>query len=307
MSLGQLKSAPSSRIANYEVIRQLSSGVLTDVFEALEEGTQERVAIKRLKKEQYEFPQVVKRFQREAMAAASLHHPHIVPVYNVGSHLGQHFYVMKFIQGMNLNGLRRLIHDGVDNPSAPRVRIRQMFNHSDSIVELACQVLDAIQYGHSLGVIHRDIRPSNILIDFQGRPWVTDFGSVKLTQFISEELSTSGHMMKHCRYSPPELILADSEGMEDPRSDIFSAGLVFFELLTGKISSLSAARISDLPIEFPKTLESVIRQACDKDRNHRFQSAEAFAHELRNHRERSKLPNKVKSFLRNVKKQILDD
>src|SRR5208282_1637342 len=157
----------------------------------------------------------VARFRAEASSAAQLDHPHIVPVYAVGDHGGQPYFIMKLIEGQSL--ARRL----ADGPIPPR-----------EAAALLAPIARAVDYAHQHGVLHRDLKPSNILVDREGRPHVADFGLAKRLD-VDLELTSSGAIVGTPGYMPPEQI-GMGRGRISPASDVYSLGAILYQMLTGR-------------------------------------------------------------------------
>src|SRR5262249_22826063 len=180
--------------------------------EAVQETPGRRVALKILPPQATLDPRYVRRFEREAKAAARLHHTNIVPVFGVGACDGVQFYLMQYIRGRSL--------DQVLRDSGPRP--------PEEVARVGRQAAEALAYAHSQNVLHRDIKPSNLLVDEQGTVWVTDFGLAKVED--EDALTKTGDMMGTLRYLAPERL----DGPGDARSDVHALGLTLYELLTGR-------------------------------------------------------------------------
>jgi serine/threonine protein kinase len=247
----------------------------------------------------------LQRFKVEAQAAAQLHHTHIVPVFTVGVERGVHFYAMQFIEGRSLaEVIRELRHfdelapaktqPGSDDPAVPLApgssnRTRFFFR---AVAELGIQAAEALESAHSLGVIHRDVKPANLLIDARGSLWVTDFG---LAQFHAEPgLTITGDLVGTLRYMSPEQALG-RRGIIDHRTDIYSLGVTLYELLTlrpaftdddrqdllrqiGDEEPLSSRRLN---AAIPRELETIILKAMAKEPGSRYATAQEQADDLR--------------------------
>ncbi len=385
------------RLGDYEIVREIGRGGMGVVFEAFQGSLGRRVALKVLSESAMASEKQIKRFEREARAAAALHHTNIVPVFGVGHEDNLHFYVMQFIEGVGLDevlgALRRvaieqeetqagsavvlahalrcgsfagprklgsssgmsLARETVDaeatnetlttperrppaaplaatgaaapsesnsnaatpaGPGVPRLdettdrELAAGQPHADngdalearrgkpsasfgaryfkSIARIGLQVADALQYAHGQQVLHRDIKPGNLLLDAQGTVWVTDFGLAKVTE--QQDLTRTGDIVGTLRYMAPEQF----DGKSDARSDIYSLGLTLYELLTLQpafddtaIKQLLDHRSSDRLIrprsinpDIPADLETIVLKTITADPHHRYVSAEALAEDL---------------------------
>ena len=146
-------------VGSYRIVRELGAGAMGAVYEGVDLMLERPVAIKMLRAEIARQPELIERFRVEATAAASLRHPHIVAIHEIGEHEGQHYFSMDLVTGRNLDELTR------SGPLAAR-----------QAAELVATVARAVDYAHRHGVLHRDIKPSNVIVDAEGQPHVTDFG-----------------------------------------------------------------------------------------------------------------------------------
>ncbi len=272
-----------SQLGDYRILREVGRGGMGVVFEAEQLSLGRRVALKVLPRHTLKNDQQVRRFEREARAAARLHHTNIVPVFGVGRHEETHYYVMQFIQGLGLDGviqeLRRL-RAGQASPAppaadAPAVQhvaqsllsgifpveapspepgkaaappppppqtadstVPRLPEGSDlsnvsgtdrrywrSVARIGVQVAGALEYAHVQGILHRDVKPSNLLMDTKGTVWVTDFGLAKAGE--EDALTDTGDVVGTLRYMAPERFRTSG----DARSDVYSLGLTLYELL----------------------------------------------------------------------------
>jgi serine/threonine protein kinase/tetratricopeptide (TPR) repeat protein len=250
---------PNVELGDFRIIRQVGRGGMGIVYEAEQLSLRRRVALKVLPFASTMDPKQLQRFRNEALAAASLHHEHIVPVYAVGCERGVHYYAMQFIDGMTLAQVianraesRGRPEDGPESvtgpysetPSRPRPpdtapiaalstertgpNWREFYRRA---AETIAQAADALEYAHSLGIVHRDIKPGNFMVDGSGKIWVADFG---LARFGPDAgLTMSGDLLGTLRYMAPEQALA-RHGLADHRVDVYGLGCTLYELLTGK-------------------------------------------------------------------------
>jgi formylglycine-generating enzyme required for sulfatase activity len=210
-------SAVPAVIGRYQVRAKLGSGAFGTVYRSYDPQLDREVALKVLHPDALTSPQAVERFQREARAAAKMHHSHIVPVHDAGQHGGHYFITSALIPGRTLASA--IPDSGMD----PR-RAAQM----------ALQLAEALTYAHQQGVLHRDVKPGNIMLDDQDTLYLMDFGLAGWTEPASARLTKVGGVLGTPAYMAPEQARGDLEQV-GPQSDLYSAGMVLYEMLTGRV------------------------------------------------------------------------
>ncbi len=251
----------------YELTHQVARGGMAQVYRARDRLLDRPVALKVLFPELSVDQAFVERFRREAMAAANLSHPNIVPVFDWGEDTGTYFIVMEFVDGSPLSAVLR------NSGPLPPTRV----------AEIATGVADALSYAHRHGVVHRDVKPGNVLITDDGQVKVTDFGIARAIN-TEDSLTQTGAVMGTATYFSPE----QAEGIGvDARSDIYSLGVVMFEMVAGRPPFLGETPVSiaskhvrdrppllrDLNPAVPPALEAVIAKAMAKSADLRYQTA----------------------------------
>jgi eukaryotic-like serine/threonine-protein kinase len=204
------------RLGRYEIRSELGRGGMARVYQALDTQLQRTVAIKVLAAQLSLDPEFVRRFQREASTAASLGHPAIVKIYDFGEQDGLHYIAMEYVAGRSLHAILE-----------ERTTLGLGF-----AISLLAPVASALDYAHSRGSVHRDIKPHNIMIDRAGRVLLTDFGIAQTPDADSERLTRTGVFMGTPEYISPEQ--AEARRV-DGRSDLYSLGVVAYEIITGRV------------------------------------------------------------------------
>ncbi len=205
---------------DYEVIEEIARGGMGVVYKARQKSLNRLVAVKMLLAGGFARPELIKRFVSEAEVVAQLDHPHIVPIYEIGRHDGQTYFSMKLIEGGTLK-------DAVSH----------LKNNPRKAVELVIKVSKAVHFAHQRGILHRDLKPGNILLDEKGEPWVTDFGLAKLVG-QDQELTQTGTILGTPAYMAPEQSRIGGAPLTTA-SDVYSLGAILYHLLTGRPPFLS--------------------------------------------------------------------
>jgi eukaryotic-like serine/threonine-protein kinase len=222
---------------DFRLLREVSRGGMGVVYEAIQVSLGRRVALKVLPNAAALDPRHLQRFHLEAQAAASLNHPHIVPVFATGSADGMPYYAMRFVEGRDLARVIRELRrddlaDTVAEPLVPGTlapRSTQKAPHAREVARLARQAAAALEHAHASDVLHRDIKPSNLMIDNSGHLWITDFGLARVRGGL--DLTQTGEALGTPRYMSPEQALGRRAPI-DGRTDIYSLGVTIYELLT---------------------------------------------------------------------------
>ena len=248
----------------YEVLEKIGTGGMSDVYKAMDHKLNRLVAVKVLKQEFAENENFVSKFVVEAQAAAGLMHSCIVNVYDVGDENGIHYIVMELVDGITL---KKYIEKKV------RLSVKES-------VSIAIQVAMGLEAAHNNHIIHRDIKPQNIIISKEGRVKVTDFGIAK----AATSNTITSNVMGSVHYTSPEQARG---GYSDAKSDIYSLGITLFEMLTGRLPFNGDTTVAiaikhiqeDLPSpkqfnsEIPISVEKIVLKCCQKSPDRRYQTA----------------------------------
>lgn len=254
----------------YKIIAPLGEGGMAAVYKAYQPAMERFVAVKVLPRKFAESPEFISRFQREAIMLAQLQHPHILPVFDYGQDNGYSYIVMPFLQNGTLAELFL-------------IRRRNL----TEVGQIMTQVGSALGYAHARGMIHRDVKPSNVLIDEQGNCLLTDFGLARMVEMSSAQLTSAGAIMGTPAYMSPE---QGKGAAVDGRSDLYSLGIIFYEMITGQVpyhddypmgvvikhirDPLPSAR--ELVPNLTDAIERVLIKSLAKDPNDRYQTADDF-------------------------------
>ncbi len=259
--------------SRYQIQEKIGQGGMAVVYKGLDTLLGRTVTIKVLRENLMEDPDLVRSFRREAYAAASLSHPNIVNVYDVGKDENVYYIVMEYIEGKTLKEI--IQEEGQLTPSRA--------------VSFARQICDALHDAHRHNIIHRDIKPQNILITKEGRVKVTDFGIARAV--TTATITYTSSVMGSVHYFSPEQAQG---GVTKEKSDLYSVGIVLYEMLTGKVpfsgdTPVSVALkhvqeevppLTDFNPDVPLELENLVMKAVEKNPEDRFGSAEEFSREL---------------------------
>lgn len=263
-------------LGDYELLEEIASGGMGIVYKARQISLNRIVAVKMILRGTFATEEDVKRFRAEAEAAASLQHPGIVAIHEVGLHEGQHYFSMDFVEG------RSLAHLPAEHPLTAR-----------QAAEYVRDAAEALHYAHQQGTLHRDLKPSNILIDRRDRVRITDFGLAKRIEDKSD-LTLTGQILGTPSYMPPEQALG-KHSLIGTASDVYSLGAVLYELLTGRppfrgespVETLKLVETLDpvtprlLSPATPRDLETICLKCLEKEPHKRYGTAQLLADDLK--------------------------
>ncbi|HOX37133.1 MAG TPA: WD40 repeat domain-containing serine/threonine-protein kinase [Candidatus Brocadiia bacterium] len=270
-------------IGKYKILETVGRGGMGTVYKAEQQRPRRTVALKVMRLAVLASDSDRRRFEREAEAMAKFQHPGIVPIYEYGEAEGVPFFSMEYVEGQRLDSYCE--SKGLD------LRAR---------LKLMARVCEAVAYAHQRGVIHRDLKPGNILVDSVGQPKILDFGLAKALHEISHfelptEITADGEIMGTVAYMAPEQSKGRSGGA-DTRSDVYSLGVVLFNLLTGdfpydlsggpltimdRIQHTDPKRPRSINKAIDKEVEAIVLKALEKDSQRRYGTAESFGNDIR--------------------------
>ncbi len=311
-------------LGDFRLLREVGRGGMGVVYEAAQISLRRRVALKVLPFAAAIDPRRLQRFKTEALAAAHVQHEKIVPVHAVGCERGVHYFAMQFIDGQSLATLIAELRDPRDdepsdqrsqgpvndlerqlNRPSPRFdpevsrtattisqeRSSNRRRYFRRMANLAQQAALALEHAHQAGIVHRDVKPGNLLLDLRGQLWVTDFGLAQVTGDAG--LTFTGEMLGTLRYASPEQILA-RRGIVDHRSDVYSLGATLYELLTlrppfdardrneliRQIADEDPPSLRGVDSSIPSELETIVLKALRKEPADRYATALELADDL---------------------------
>jgi len=307
--------AGKRRLGDFEIGQEIGRGGMGVVYQARQISLERQVALKVLPFAAMWDQKQIARFRNEALAAAQLHHPNIVPVFAVGQERGVHFYAMQFIEGRSLDQVvHELRREGEAGSAQPQALASTVLGHTTeavnkstaglsaqhssdragycrAIAKLGQQAADALHHAHEYGVVHRDIKPSNLIVDSRAKLWVADFGLARIQN--SPGVTMTGDVVGTLRYMSPEQA-AGQHALVDLRTDIYGLGATLYELLTLQPAFPGEDRhhvLRDIEAKepllprtlnraIPVDLETIVLQAMSKSRDSRYTTAEAMAKDL---------------------------
>jgi serine/threonine protein kinase/tetratricopeptide (TPR) repeat protein len=323
ISLTSGNLGPEQTIGDFRLVREIGRGGMGVVYEAEQISLRRRVALKILPFTSGHNEKQISRFKNEAQAAARIKHPNIVPVFAVGEQNGVHYYAMQLVEGQSLTTMLAEMHH--DSPSstvgstAPNYRrttrgaasggksvaVRQSGGRSERpewsasgtgdhlrvVARLGAQAAEALHAAHDYGIVHRDVKPSNLLVDDHGKLWVTDFGLARFREHAG--LTQTGDVLGTMRYMSPEQALGRG-GLIDHHTDVYSLGVTLYELATlhhpaGDATDvqllMDRGRFTPKPLRhwnrhIPVDFQTIILKAIAEFPHERYATAQEFADDL---------------------------
>ena len=257
----------------YEIIRLLGQGGMGAVYQAYDRELERQVGLKLIRSDMAANPEILKRFKQELILARQITHKNVIRIFDLGQSEGLKFITMEYIDGENLQALLR--HKKKLGPA--------------EAANIMAQVCRALEAAHAEGVIHRDLKPQNIMLDKSGRAYVMDFGIAR--SMVGEGMTQTGALIGTPDYMSPE----QAKGLTlDARSDLFSAGIIFYEMLSGQVpfdadttmgklwkrTNESARPLNELDKSIPQPLSDIVRRCLEIDPQKRFASATEMLHSI---------------------------
>ncbi len=301
-------SDPVGTLGDFRLIREVGRGGMGVVYEAMQISLGRKVALKMLPFAAALDPKQLQRFKTEAQAAAHLHHASIVPVYGIGCERGVHYYAMQFIEGQSLDALldelrrdraaasERSATSGEptahqSGPLAATIRSTSSPTYFRTVAQWGIQAAEALEHAHQFGVLHRDIKPGNLIVDVHGHLWITDFGLARCQSDAG--LTVTGDLVGTFRYMSPEQALGRRAELNQG-TDIYALGATLYELLTlepvfagnDRQELLQRIAFEDprpprrVRKEIPGELETILLKAMEKQRDSRYGTAGELAEDL---------------------------
>jgi serine/threonine protein kinase len=281
--MGEITSEAEVKLAlsgRFTLIEEIGRGGMATVYKATQNNLNRLVALKVIHKNLVHYKEFLERFHREAQLSASLNHHNIVTIYDEGSENGIHYIAMEYLDGIDLHHIIQ---------EKGRLKI-------DEAVNIIAPISEALNYAHNKGIIHRDIKSSNIIITLDGRPVLTDFGIAHAAS--TTKLTQSGMVIGTPDYMSPEQAIG---GEVDAQSDLYSLGIVLYECITGilpfrgdtpistiyKIINNDLEPINKVVLDAPKWIESIIKKVLAKNKKQRFKNGEEFSQALKARKEQT--------------------
>ena len=288
-------------VSHYKILEKVGEGGMGEVYLAEDTKLKRQVALKFLPRQMTADPEARERFEREAQAAAALNHPNIVTVHEIGEHEGQVFIAMEYVEGQTLKDLISVgaIRESPSSGDLP-LPITPRPLPITQVLDIASQIASGLAAAHAKGIVHRDIKPQNILVDKDGRVKILDFGLAKLkgVSSLTKESSTLGTI----HYMSPEQTMGKDV---DQRTDIWSLGVVLYEMLTGKlpfkgdydqaviysILNEEPKKATEIRKDIPPEFDRILEKALAKESEDRYQHVDDLLVDLK-HLKRDSRPDR---------------